>query len=98
MRGLLLRDVDAATLDLALPAVVGRPVVCDAALIAGLLSARQPPLTSSAEALIPRAQEVLQLLAGGILTKTIVDRLHISEHAVKFHVNAVLSKLGDRAA
>jgi DNA-binding NarL/FixJ family response regulator len=94
VRGLLLRDVDAATLALALPVVAQGLVVCDAALVAGLLPARQPALMSSAEALTPREQEVIQLLAEGLPNKTIADRLHISEHTVKFHVNAILSKLG----
>ena len=49
---------------------------------------------ASAEALTPREQEVLQLLAEGLPNKTIADRLYISEHTVKFHVNAILSKLG----
>jgi DNA-binding NarL/FixJ family response regulator len=90
----LRRDVDAATLALALPAVVQGLVVSDAALVSGLLAARQSPLMSAAEALTPREQEVLQLLAEGLPNKTIADRLHISEHTVKFHVNAILSKLG----
>ena len=47
-----------------------------------------------APALTPREQEVLSLLAEGLPNKTIADRLHISEHTVKFHVNAVMSKLG----
>jgi two-component system, NarL family, nitrate/nitrite response regulator NarL len=94
VRGLLRRDVDAATLALALPAVARGLVVGDAALVAGLLPARQPPIISAAEALTPREQEVIQLLAEGLPNKTIADRLHISEHTVKFHVNAILSKLG----
>jgi two-component system nitrate/nitrite response regulator NarL len=94
VRGLLLRDVHAATLALALPAVAQGLVVCDAALVSSLLSVRQPPLMSSAEVLTPREQEVLLLLAEGLPNKTIADRLHISEHTVKFHVNAILSKLG----
>jgi DNA-binding NarL/FixJ family response regulator len=49
---------------------------------------------AAAEALTPREQEVLQLLAEGLPNKTIADSLHISEHTVKFHVNAILSKLG----
>jgi DNA-binding NarL/FixJ family response regulator len=94
VRGLLLRDVDTVTLALALPAVARGLVVGDAALVSGLFPARQPPLMSPAEALTPREQEVLQLLAEGLPNKTIADRLHISEHTVKFHVNAILSKLG----
>jgi DNA-binding NarL/FixJ family response regulator len=38
--------------------------------------------------------EVLQLLAEGLPNKTIAYRLGISEHTVKFHVNAILGKLG----
>lgn len=45
------------------------------------------------EALTPREQEVLLLLAEGLPNKTIARRLHISEYTVKFHVNAILSKL-----
>ena len=93
VRGLLLRDTDAETIALALPAVARGLVVYDTALVSGILSARQPPLMSSTEALTPREQEVLQLLAEGLPNKTIADRLHISEHTVKFHVNAILSKL-----
>src|SRR5262245_23210799 len=60
VRSLLLREVEAATLALALPAVARGLVVCDAALVSSLLPARQPPLVSSAEMLTPREQEVLQ--------------------------------------
>jgi two-component system, NarL family, nitrate/nitrite response regulator NarL len=94
VRGLFLRDVDVVTLALALPAVARGLVVCDATLVSGLLSARQPPLLDPLDVLTPREQEVLQLLAEGLPNKTIADRLHISEHTVKFHVNAILSKLG----
>jgi DNA-binding NarL/FixJ family response regulator len=38
--------------------------------------------------------EVLQLLAEGLPNKAIARRLDISDHTVKFHVNAILSKLG----
>jgi DNA-binding NarL/FixJ family response regulator len=49
----------------------------------------QPP----AEELTPRELEVLQLLAEGLSNKAIAYRLDISEHTVKFHVNAILGKL-----
>jgi two-component system nitrate/nitrite response regulator NarL len=45
------------------------------------------------EELTPRELEVLRLLAEGLPNKTIALRLGISEHTVKFHVNAILGKL-----
>jgi DNA-binding NarL/FixJ family response regulator len=41
-----------------------------------------------------REREVLQLVALGLPNKTIANRLAISEHTVKFHVAAILAKLG----
>jgi DNA-binding NarL/FixJ family response regulator len=39
---------------------------------------------------------VLDLLAQGLANKHIATRLAISEHTAKFHVNAILQKLGAR--
>ena len=44
--------------------------------------------------LTPRELEVLALVADGLPNKAIAGRLGISDHTVKFHVNAILSKLG----
>jgi len=44
--------------------------------------------------LTARELEVLQLLATGLSNKLIAARLGISEHTAKFHVNAILAKLG----
>ena len=41
-----------------------------------------------------RELAVLRLVAEGLPNKTIAVRLGISEHTVKFHVNAILGKLG----
>jgi len=46
-----------------------------------------------AESLTPREQEVLAMLAQGLLNKEIADRLHISEHTVKFHISSIMGKL-----
>lgn len=46
------------------------------------------------EPLTVREQEVLQLIGQGLANKMIADRLHISEHTVKFHVSAIYAKLG----
>ena len=46
------------------------------------------------EPLTTREQDVLELLAVGLSNKRIAVRLGISEHTVKFHVNAIYGKLG----
>jgi DNA-binding NarL/FixJ family response regulator len=46
------------------------------------------------EELTPREREVLALMAEGQANKEIARRLRISEHTVKFHVAAILAKLG----
>ncbi|MEM9903633.1 MAG: response regulator transcription factor [Cyanobacteria bacterium P01_D01_bin.44] len=45
------------------------------------------------EPLTPREIEVLDQLAQGLSNKAIAKRLNISEHTVKFHISALLSKL-----
>jgi DNA-binding NarL/FixJ family response regulator len=97
-RGLLFRDVGPAPLVAALLAVARGLTVFDP----GLSEVRAAPraATSSAtntpgpDSLTPREREVLALLAEGLSNKAIADRLSISEHTAKFHVNAVLAKLG----
>jgi DNA-binding NarL/FixJ family response regulator len=49
------------------------------------------------ERLTPRESEVLQLLARGLTNAEIGFRLGVSEHTAKFHVGAVLGKLGARS-
>ena len=46
------------------------------------------------EPLTPREQEVAQLLARGLTNKEIAQRLDITLHTVKFHLNGILRKLG----
>jgi DNA-binding NarL/FixJ family response regulator len=48
------------------------------------------------EPLTPRELETLALLADGASNKVIARELHISVHTAKFHVAAVLAKLGAR--
>jgi two-component system nitrate/nitrite response regulator NarL len=64
-------------------------------VLAGAVLAVPEPLPGlPVEDLTPRELEVLQLLAEGLPNKAIGLRLSISEHTVKFHVNAILGKLG----
>lgn len=93
-RGLLFRDVAPATLLAALRAVARGLSVFDPALSTLRTPARNASSTASPEGLTPREREVLALLAEGLSNKAIADRLDISEHTAKFHVNAVLAKLG----
>ncbi len=53
------------------------------------------PLESanSVDPLTPREIQVLNQLANGLANKAIAQALNISEHTVKFHVSAILSKL-----
>jgi two-component system nitrate/nitrite response regulator NarL len=46
------------------------------------------------EPLTARELEVVQLLSGGLSNKEIAQRLAITDHTVKFHLNGVLRKLG----
>lgn len=93
--GLLLRTNEGPTLVAALQAVACGLVVFDPQMTPLLAT---PPIRADeaypVEALTPREQEVLQGLAQGLSNKLIARQLDISEHTVKFHVNAILGKLG----
>ncbi|MCY1017766.1 response regulator transcription factor [Pyxidicoccus sp. MSG2] len=96
-RGLLFRDVGPAPLVAALLAVARGLTVFDPGLSevrAAPRAATSPTNTPGPDSLTPREREVLALLAEGLSNKAIADRLSISEHTAKFHVNAVLAKLG----
>jgi NarL family two-component system response regulator YdfI len=51
------------------------------------------PIEAAPDDLTPREMEVLYLLAEGLSNKEIARRLGISDHTVKTHVDAILSKL-----
>ena len=79
------------------------PDIADPALAAAtklLLAAGYlvvPPADPTAPAhLSPREQQVAALLLDGASNKVIARRLEISVHTAKFHVTAVLDKLGAR--
>lgn len=91
-RGLVHRGADGTTLAAALAAAAAGLVVLEPSLADEWL--RQPGRANGDEPLTPREREVLALLAEGIGNKAIAARLGISEHTAKFHVNAILAKLG----
>jgi DNA-binding NarL/FixJ family response regulator len=89
--GVLPRHAPATRIAAGLAAVAAGLVVIDPAF------ASAEPAVSRASApieeLTPREHEVLDLLADGLANKAIARQLGLSEHTVKFHVNAILAKL-----
>lgn len=93
-RGALFRDAAPSALLAALHAVAEGLAVFEPTLSPVRVAPRASAPPSGPEPLTPREREVLALLAEGLSNKAIADRLSISEHTAKFHVNAVLAKLG----
>jgi two-component system nitrate/nitrite response regulator NarL len=92
--GLLPRETDSAKLRAALIAAAQGLVALDSSTAATMLPAGGQAQGPPPGELTPREREVLQLLAEGLPNKTIASHLNISEHTVKFHVNAIMTKLG----
>lgn len=100
-RGLLPRAAEPSQIAAALAALAQGLAVVDPAFLPLISLQAEPRLPGVADAtellleeLTPRELEVLRLLADGLPNKAIARRLAISEHTVKFHVNAILGKLG----
>jgi DNA-binding NarL/FixJ family response regulator len=91
-RAVLFRGAPADALAAAAVAAAHGLAALDASLAREWL--RPPEAAEGAEGLTAREREVLSLLAEGLPNKVIAARLGISEHTAKFHVNAILSKLG----
>jgi len=92
-RGVLFRDREGAQLVAAVRAVAGGLAVLEPDVVETVRRAR-PPAPPLVEPLTPRELEVLRLLSEGLPNRAIADRLGISDRTAKFHVNAILAKLG----
>lgn len=100
--GVLLHDTQPERLTAALVALGQGLTVMTPALVIALAEASFAPALPGVtpvhplhvESLTGREAEVLNLIAEGLPNKIIATKLSISEHTVKFHVNAILTKLG----
>jgi two-component system, NarL family, nitrate/nitrite response regulator NarL len=99
-RGYLRLAVTEAEVAAAVRAVAQGLIVLDPANAGSLLDrltgqqTALAPAPTAAPALTARELEVLQLLAQGLTNRGIARQLRISEHTAKFHVSALLTKLG----
>lgn len=94
VRGALPRGTDAAPLAAAVQAVSEGLIVLDPAFAPVVVPTHGQAPDLGADELTRREVDVLQLLAEGLANKQIAQRLGISEHTVKFHVDSILGKLG----
>lgn len=88
-RAALPRSASAAQIIAAIQAVSAGLVALPAENVPAFAAAADP----IAEHLTAREMDVLEMLAEGLSNKLIADRLGISEHTAKFHVNSILAKL-----
>ena len=93
VHGCLPRDADPSSVVAALRVIAKGLMVFAPAFVPVPLSRRGQETITLSEELTPREAEVLQLLAAGLPNKIIAEQLVISEHTVKFHINAIYSKL-----
>jgi two-component system, NarL family, nitrate/nitrite response regulator NarL len=94
VHSLLSRRVEPEPLARALLATSEGLAVLDPMLASVLLRSTPRDDGTPLDPLTPREIEVLQLVAEGLPNKGIAARLGVSEHTAKFHVNAILRKLG----
>lgn len=99
--GVLRRDATPEEIVAAITAVAGGLIALDRHLMGDVLAPAERALAPASdrlaiadETLTARELEVLQLLAEGLPNKIIAQRLRISEHTAKFHVSAIMMKLG----
>jgi DNA-binding NarL/FixJ family response regulator len=93
-RGYLLKGAPREELFGAIRVVAQGGSTLQPVVAAKLMERMTSPNAPALEPLTEREHEVLQFMAQGLQNKEIANQLHISERTVKFHVSAVLAKLG----
>ncbi|MFO7561561.1 MAG: response regulator transcription factor [Enhygromyxa sp.] len=100
VRGLLRRKVDSARLRATILAAELGLTILDEDPADALVAAWSPAerqRSTVGDRLTPREHDVLILLADGLSNRAIAQKLGISTHTVKFHVDALLDKLSARS-
>jgi DNA-binding NarL/FixJ family response regulator len=104
-RSYLTKDADRGDIAAALRAAVGGMSVFDPRVHATLLAAASAPSASASapphgadppDGLTQREVEILALIAGGLNNAEIAERLFLSNHTVKTHINRIFAKTGSR--
>jgi DNA-binding NarL/FixJ family response regulator len=103
-RSYLTKDADSSDIARALHAAARGLSVLDPAVQAALLSATSAtpaaaepqPVRELPDGLTPREAEILVLIAQGASNSDIADRLVVSSHTVKSHINRIFAKTGSR--
>lgn len=94
IRAIVRREIAVERLETAVHAAAAGLVILDPTLPHTFTPIIQTAETTPPEDLTPRERQVLHLLVEGLTNKAIAQQLDISEHTIKFHVNALMNKLG----
>jgi DNA-binding NarL/FixJ family response regulator len=105
-RSYLTKDADRTDIARALHAAVGGLTVFDPRVHATLLAAASPAAATGQapagrapeppDGLTQREVEILGMIAQGLTNGEIADRLFLSNHTVKTHINRIFTKTGSR--
>jgi DNA-binding NarL/FixJ family response regulator len=102
-RSYLTKDADRTEIATALRAAVGGMSVLDPRVQAMLLAATSAPppvplaaVADAPDGLTQREVEILALIAGGLNNAEIAERLFLSNHTVKTHINRIFAKTASR--
>jgi len=94
VRAVLPSDATAAELSVALAATTAGLILLHPDALRRAPQARAAARETVDTSLTQREHEILEMMAEGLSNRTIAVRLKISRYTVKFHVAAILAKLG----